>query len=186
MTALAPTTRYTPEDLLRLEQEGLYELVDGNLVEKKMNSDASKVAWIIGSHLFNHVTKSSDAGTCYPEQTFQCFPHNPDLVRRPDLAFVRAERISSVNKEGNVQVPPDLAIEVISPTDKVYELDEKLADYRSARIPLVWVVDPKARTVRVRRLGQPGIELEDTDTLTGDPVLPGFSIVVSKFFEIGT
>jgi Uma2 family endonuclease len=183
MTVLAPITRYTPLDVLHLHQEGLYELVDGNLVEKQISSDASRVAWIIGSHLFNHVSQTN-AGTCYPEQSFQCFPHHRELVRRPDLAFVGADRISKVNKEGHVQITPDLAIEVISPTDKVYELDEKLADYRSAQIPLVWVVDPKARTVRVRRIGKPSIELEETDTLTGDPVLPGFSIVVKNLFEI--
>jgi Uma2 family endonuclease len=49
MTALAPQTRFTPDDLLRLEEEGLYELVDGKLVEKPMSSDANAVAWIIGS-----------------------------------------------------------------------------------------------------------------------------------------
>ena len=182
MTALSPPTRFTPDDLLRLEEEGVYELVDGKLVEKPMSSDASKVAWIIGSHLFNHLTQT-EAGTCYPEQTFKCFPDS-DLVRRPDLAFVATGRILGVNEEGHVLIAPDLAIEVVSPTDKIYDLDEKLADYRSAQIPLVWVVDPKARTVWVRRIGQPSIELEETDTLTGDPVLPGFSIVVKKLFEI--
>ncbi len=73
---------------------------------------------------------------------------------------------------------------MVSPNDTVYQLDDKLADYRAAQIPLVWVVDPKARTVRVRRIGQPTIELEETDILTGEPVLPGFSIVVRNFFEI--
>ena len=182
MTALAPITRYAPDDLLRLQQEGLYELVDGNLVKKPMSSDASEVAWIIGSRLFIHLTQSH-AGKCYPEQTFKCFPDS-DLVRRPDLAFVAAGRVSGVNKEGHVLIAPDLAIEVVSPTDKIYDLDEKLADHRSARIPLVWVVDPKARTVWVRRIGQPSIELEETDTLTGDPVLPGFSIIVKNLFEM--
>ena len=105
MTAFAPQTLHSPDNVLRLPEDGLYELVDGALVEKQMGSEASEVAWIIGSHLFIHISRFG-GGKCYPEQAFQCFPNDPALVRRPDLAFVAAHRVADVDKEGNVKIAP--------------------------------------------------------------------------------
>jgi Uma2 family endonuclease len=80
---------FTPDDVLRLEDEGLYELVDGRLIEKPMSELAIKTAGFITVVLGNHVMPN-DLGDLYPEQTFQCFPHDPALLRRPDIAFVLA------------------------------------------------------------------------------------------------
>ena len=66
--------------------------------------------------------------------------------------------------------------------DKVFELDERIADYKSAGVKVIWIVDPKARTVRIIRPGVPTIELEEQQMLTGDPVLPGFSVLVANLF----
>jgi Uma2 family endonuclease len=181
MTVFLPPTRFTPDDVQQLEHDGLYELVDGKLVEKPMSSEANEVAWIIGGHFFVFF-RQTNAGKAYPEQTYQCFPHDPDLIRRPDLSVVITARLSSVNKVGHVTIAPDIAIEVVSPNDKVFELDEKIADYKSAGVKAIWIVDSKARTVRVIRPGEPTIELEAHQTLTGDPVLPGFSVPVADLF----
>jgi len=180
MTVSLPPTRFTPDDVLQLEDEGLYELVDGNLVEKPMSSEANAVAGAMGGHFFNFSQRNG--GRHYPEQSFQCFPQDSGLIRRPDVAFVVADRLSGVSKTGHVTIAPDIAVEVVSPNDKVYDLDEKIADYKSAGVKLIWIVDPKARTVRVIRPGAATIELEEQQTLTGDPVLPGFSVLVADLF----
>jgi Uma2 family endonuclease len=181
MTLATPRASATPDDVLALENEALFELVHGRLVEKKMSSEANEVAGIIGGLLYDH-RRATGAGKHYPQQTFQCFPHDPTLVRRPDISFVATARLAGVEKTGHVTIAPDLAIEVVSPNDKIYELDEKLDDYRKAGVKLVWIVDPKARTVRVRPLTGPTIELEETDILKGEPVLPGFAVAVSGLF----
>jgi Uma2 family endonuclease len=181
MTLATLQAASTPDDVLELETQGLFELVRGRLVEKQMSSEANEVAGIIGGLLFNYL-RASGAGKHYPEQSFQCFPHDPVLVSRPDISVVSSTRIAGVNKTGHVTIAPDLAIEVVSPNDKIFELDEKLDDYRKAAVKLVWVVDYKSRTVRVRPLGGRPAELEETDILKGDPVLPGFSVLVSELF----
>jgi Uma2 family endonuclease len=75
-----------------------------------------------------------------------------------------------------------LAVEVISPSDKIYEFEEKLVDYQKAGIPLVWEVNPELRFVRIHHLDGSSQRLKETDTLAGSPVLPYFSVVVSDLF----
>ena len=83
---------------------------------------------------------------------YQCFPHDPGLVRRPDVSFVRYGRFpGGVLPKGWAKIPPDLAVEVVSPNDTAYELEEKLEDYQKVGVPLVWVIYPNSRTVRVHR-----------------------------------
>ena len=169
----------TPEDVLRLEERGLYELVDGHLIEKQMSYAASEAAGKIAFTIMLFLKEARLEGSVLPEQSFQCFPHKPSQVRRPDVAYISASRVPSVRPDGHVKIVPDLAIEIISPNDNVYELDDKLADYRAAGIPLVWVVNPVARIIRVHRPDQPIYELRDRDVLGGDAVLPGFSAAVT-------
>jgi Uma2 family endonuclease len=176
---VATQTRFTPDDVLRLESDGLYELVDGKLVEKRMSSLASETAGLLTAELVMFL-RQSRLGKVYPEQAFKCFPHDPDLLRRPDIAFVSTDRLASVPPEGHVPIAPDLAIEVVSPTDSVYELDEKLADYRAAGVRLVWVINPKVRVARVYRADHTAADLDERDSLGGETVIPGFSVVLSK------
>ena len=178
MTAFAAPTCYTPDDVLRLEDEGLFELVNHQLVEKRMSFLANRTASIICGRLFEFVNGGS-LGVICNEQSFQCFPHDPSLIRRPDLAFISADRVAGIPDEGHVPIAPDIAIEVISPTDKVYDLDAKLADYRAAGVKLTWVVNPKLRNIRVYRLDRTTAELHADDPLSGESVLPGFSMLVN-------
>ena len=177
MTVLEAQIEHAPGDILRLEDERLIELVHGRVVEKQMSSLASKTAGIVTVEL-GIFLKKSRSGSLFPEQAFQCFPNDIGGFRRPDIAFIAAERLAEVPDDGYVPVAPDLAIEVVSPNDTIYELDEKLADYRSAGIKLVWVVNPNSRTIKVHRLDHSFAELQETDTLSGESVLPGFSILV--------
>ena len=182
MTLATPQSRYTPDDVLRLEDEGLYELVDGKLVKKEMSSLATRTAAIIATRLVNFTESSKSGDAVYTEPSFQCFAHDPDLTRRPDVALIVAGRLALVPEEGHIAIAPDLAVEVISPNDKIYEFDEKLVDYQRAKISLVWEVNPRLRFVRIHHLNGNSSRLDETGTLTGGPVLPGFSILVSELF----
>ena len=122
------------------------------------------------------------AGDVLTEQSFRCFPDDPAAVRRPDVAFIAAGHVPSPRPAGHVLVRPDLAVEVTSPNDEVDEQELKLADHRAAGIPLVWVVIPAVRMVRVIRSDGAVTQLWPGDTLAGDPVLPGFAVAVADLF----
>lgn len=164
-----------PEDLLGME--GLFELVDGELQEKQTGFDAGDTTVNVTLSLGGYV-KANGLGKVVSEVTFQCFPEKPSQVRRPDVAFVAADRLPGVPRTGHVSIRPDLVVEVSSPEDKVVDLDSKLADYQSAGIPLVWVFNPEVRIVRVFHPDGSSKLLTEADTLDGGDVLPGFAVVV--------
>ncbi len=175
-TAVATETRrYTPEDLLAMPDGKNYELVDGQLVERGMGAESS----LVGGKLFSRLDRfceDRDLGIVWPaDNGYECFPHAPGLVRRPDVSFVRRGRLpGDVSPDGWVKIPPDLAVEVVSPNDSAEQLEEKLEDYQKAGVPLLWVIYPKARKARVFRLAGPPAELEEDDVLSGEDVIPGF------------
>jgi Uma2 family endonuclease len=166
---------YTPEDLLSLPDSKGYELVDGQLVERNMGAESS---WV-GGRLFLRIGKFNEdhrQGSVFPaDNGYQCFAHSRRLVRRPDVSFVKEGRLPGDRlPTGWIRIAPDLAVEVVSPNDKAEELQEKLEDYRKARVPLVWVIYPRARVAMVYRPDGPTTELSEDSELTGEDVLPGF------------
>ena len=103
----------------------------------------------------------------------------PDTVRGLDVAFVRADRVPPDDElDGFADLSPDLAVEVLSPGDRPGRVRAKVADYLSAGVRLVWVVDPRARTVVVHVPGRPPRRHTAADRLDGGDVLPGFSCAV--------
>ena len=171
----------TPEELVRINgrlREGIFELVDGKLVRKPVSATASlaagKVILRLGMYLLDR-----PIGHVFTEQEYQCFPTRPKHIRIPDVSFVLSHRMPSPWPDGYLRFVPDLAVEVVSPTDLVYSLDDKLEEYRSVGFPLVWTINPDGRLVRVHRPGQPIVELRDGDVLTADPLLPGFAVPVA-------
>ena len=117
-TAVATKTRYTPEDLLAMPDGKSYELVDGQLVERNMGAESS---WVGGQLLIRLGSYCEEHGLGWAlpaDNGFQCFAHDPGLVRKPDVSFVRYGRLpGEVLPKGWIKIPPDLAVEVVSPND---------------------------------------------------------------------
>jgi Uma2 family endonuclease len=181
-TAVATEARrYTPEDLLALPDEKRYELVDGRLVERNMGAESSRVGLRLASRL-DRFCEGHDVGTVWPaDNGYQCFPHAPGLVRRPDVSVVKQGRLpGDVLPKGWVRIRPDLAVEVVSPNDTAEELEEKLDDYDKAGVPLVWVIYPEARKARVFRIDGPPAVLAEEDELRGENIIPGFRCPLSE------
>jgi len=108
----------------------------------------------------------------------------PHTVRVPDASFVRADRLPVGGLgPGLLKLAPDLAIEVLSPSERASELEQKLHDYRTCGTPLIWVLDPVQRTVMVVANNSPLHWLREVDSLDGADVVPGFSCCVSELFE---
>jgi Uma2 family endonuclease len=174
--------RYSPEDLLRLPDGVNFELVDGQLVERQMGTESSWVAVqlviLLGAHC-----KARNLGWVFgADASFQCFPDAPDKVRKPDVSFVRLDRLAGGPPKGHCRVAPDLAVEVISPNELYSEVEEKVAEYLAAGVQLVWVIDPPTRSARVHRADGTVANLGAGDELSGESVVPGFHCPVADLF----
>ena len=108
----------------------------------------------------------------------------PQTVRVPDVSFVRARRLPAGGfGPGLLKVAPDLAVEVLSPSETATSLEEKLGDYRGAGTALIWVIDPERRTVMVVSDDAPARWLTVGETLDGANVLPEFRCAVVALFD---
>lgn len=183
MSTTAVPTQYTPEDLLSLPDANRFELVDGQLVERNMSAQSSWVGAKLNHILWTYCESTSCGDIYQADCSYQCFPDAPEKVRRPDGSFVLRGRLPKDQFEhGHVRIAPDLVIEVVSPNDLVYEVDEKVEEYLSAGVRLVWVVNPESRIVEVHRANGSVSKLHDPETLSGEDVIAGFSCVIRDLF----
>jgi Uma2 family endonuclease len=109
---------------------------------------------------------------------------DPDTVRGPDVSYWSAARLPlDQNPEGYPDVAPDLAVEILSPSNRLARIREKMRELFQRGVRMVWVVDPDDRTVVVYRSLDEGRLLHETATLDGEDVLPGFRCPVAEFFS---
>jgi Uma2 family endonuclease len=108
---------------------------------------------------------------------------NPDTVRGPDVSYWSVERLPlDLEPQGYPDVSPDLAVEVLSPTNRASTIRDKLQEYFERGVRMVWIVDPEDRTVRVYRSLDEGRIFHENATLDGEDVLPGFRVKVAELF----
>ena len=148
----------TPEDLLRMEDEGKgYELVSGEPRELAVSKESSYVAGKIHYRIQQHC-EARRPGWVFPEGTsYRCFPHDEDRVRRPDTSFIRLDRMTAEQyyEDGYCTIVPDLAVEVVSPNDNAEEVEEKNEDWLTAGVKVLLVVYPNLRLIRALRQAPP-------------------------------
>lgn len=160
------------------------ELVRGRI---QMMTPASVAHGLVSGTVFRLLSTyvwQHRLGACFADSTGYTLPNLPNTVRAPDASFVRADRLQPMRVDsGFHQIAPDLAVEVLSPSESATVLTEKLADYRVAGTPLVWVIDPAQRTVEVFATGESSVTLGTQDTLTGGDLVPGFTCGVGELFE---
>lgn len=180
------TKLMTADELLMMPDDGFrYELVKGEL--KRMpptGTEHGEVTMELAAPLHRYV-KLNKLGRVYAAETGFKLESDPDTVRAPDIAFVRAERIQATGSmQGYGEGAPDLAVEVLSPGNTKREMAEKVADYFAAGARLVWIVNPKSKTIAVHRSPTDIVTLTEQDTLDGDEVVPGFQIAVAEIFAV--
>ena len=176
---MAPTTAeqpITPEQLLAMPNSNTLELVDGQIVEKNVSVMSSQTEGLI-YHRLRSFVDAHPVAEVYPASLgYRCFPDDPNKVRKPDVSVVRNERLRELPDPdpGFMPIVPDLAVEVVSKNDTVYEIDEKVREYHDAGFPLVWVVDPKLPAIMVHPRGGRLTTLTADDQATAEQALPGF------------
>lgn len=162
----------------------MIESIDGKPVEKKNMGAISSLNILNAIILIRQFAKEHKLGRVFEGHTgYRCFPDRPKMVRKPDASFVAESRLPDGKvPRGDFTIPPDLAVELISPHDRAEEVEEKVQLYLGAGVKLVWIVYPESRSVTVRRMDGTTTVLRHTDTLSGETVLPGFTCVVGELF----
>lgn len=174
----------TGKELMDLPDDGhRYELVKGELCTMTpAGRKHGEIAMTLGIMLGNYV-RSHGLGTVCAAETGFYLSRDPDTVRAPDVSFVAQERIPA---EADVNdywpIAPDLAVEVVSPSDQTAEVLAKVSEYLKAGTRLVWVVYPQTQTIVVYRPSAEVRLLSVGDMLEGEDVVPGFACPVAEVF----
>ena len=179
---MAITQRMTVAEFAAMPREGLWELIDGEPVEVTPAAGrSSRIGGRLYARLANHV-EPTGLGWAFPADAGFILFEDRAVVRSPDAAFVRRERLPE-EPEGFVPLAPDFAAEVLSPSDRRPDALAKVAMYRQAGVQLVWLIDPARRTVTVFQPDDVIITQGETDILDAGDVIPGFRVPVAEIFS---
>ncbi|MDE0316284.1 MAG: Uma2 family endonuclease [Candidatus Poribacteria bacterium] len=168
----------TLKEFLESDLEG-YEYIKGELIPMPPTSIehgniSSNIQWYLQSHV-----RTNELGRVYTSDTgFRV----GERVLMPDVAFIPTSKLPD-DQRAIFSIPPELAIEVISPTDSLTKVVEKALAYLEAGTLLVWIIEPTGKTVTVFRSETDITTLTRKDTLTGEDVVEGFSCPVAQLFE---
>ena len=173
----------TAEELWAMPNNARRELVRGEVrTMAPAGFEHGAVIINVAAPLANYV-KAQRLGVVLGAETGFVLKRNPDIVRGADVAFVAASRIPAAGLPTKFwEGAPDLAVEVVSPGDTVEEVEEKVDDYLTAGTHLVWVVNPKRKTITVHKPAANPLVLRVQDTLEGADVVPGFRCNVADIF----
>ena len=176
----------TADELLRLPRgTWRYELVGGEL--RRMTPAGhvhGRVAAEVGAELTLFVRRTN-LGETYAAETGFLLRREPDTVRAPDAAFVSHERLEAMTlqPEGYFPGPPDLAVEVLSPSDTDRDVTAKIADWLDCGCRAVLVLDPAERAARLHRPGRALGDFTSRDIVTLPDLLPGWSLDLADLFR---
>lgn len=181
---MTSTQLVTANDLEAMGSDARFELIQGVLHEMSPSSYRSNVVLArLGAALFAHVDRLRLGQVTFGEAGF-VLERDPDTVVAPDVAFVRRDRLPDpIPERGFFAGAPDLAIEIVSPTDEPGDLRRKQALYERAGVPLVWWIDPEQRTATVHATGQPVRHLTESEALDGASVVHGFILSLAGLFQ---
>ncbi len=174
--------RATLADVVRLNEQGMhYELIDRTLVEKAMGWRESLIAGYLIGLLGSFVRKRNLGLVSGSDGFVELFA---SLVRAPDVAFVSWERLPDghVPEAAIPTLIPDLAVEVLSTGNTFAEMSRKRREYFYAGVRLVWMIDPRMRTVAVYTSIDEYHLLTENEVLTGGMVLPEFELRLADLF----
>lgn len=183
MVAPSPAKLYTVEDLDGLPDDGTqYELHEGKLIAMPPSQRNSTEIAVEFVRVLANFVRGKKVGYVSGADGGYILARNPDIVFAPDAGFIIRDRAGG-RDEGYFQAAPDLAVEVISPSDRASAVRKKLEQYFEHGTRLVWVVYPDTRTIDVHtKDGSRRLSVEHT--LDGGEVLPGFSASVTDIFSI--
>ena len=172
----------TAEELIELQDDGhRHELVKGVLLT--MSPPATEHGKVQAAIIFflKSFAQAKELGTVYGESGFK-LETDPDTVLAPDASFIRSDRVGAASK-GYHFGAPDLAVEVISPSERKSKVEQKTQQWLSLGTRAVWLIRPQSRTVEVVLANGQRTVFTEADELVDDLVIPGFRVPVADIFR---
>jgi Uma2 family endonuclease len=187
MSTVISSPLMTTEEMLALPENGVdRELIRGKLREKPMtmrNRRHSRVENRTGTVLENWLeTRPKPRGEIVSGEAGLRLCRDPDTTVGIDVAYVSAEVAAIEPEAAFFEGPPVLAVEIPSPSDTHQDVDEKVELFLESGVAIVWIVNPRFRTVTVYRPGAAPVMFSGTQELTAEPHLPGFRVPVDQLF----
>lgn len=183
MVTSIPDLRFQIDELEnRMPERIRWRLIQGELF---MMSPAGgqhgavchNLAFILGSYI-----KQSKAGYAFGAETGFVLARNPDTMLAPDASFITADRAELIT-EKFIDGPPDLAVEVISPSQSAPNATEKAEQWLELGTQMVWLVWPRKRCITVHEAGKPDRTFEPGQSITDVPFMPGFVCAVAEVLD---
>jgi Uma2 family endonuclease len=182
MSAITQKKLLTAEEFFQLpgpSDGSQQELVRGEIVTMPPPGGLHGVTCSKTDRRLGAFIDSGPGGTLVCNDTGFITERNPDSVRGPDLSYWTKERLQEI-PVGYIEMPPDMLVEVLSPSNTSKKIRAKLQEYFKRGVRLVWVIAPEDRTITIYRNADEGRLLHETATVTGEDVLPGFTCKVSE------
>ena len=186
LRSVDPNRLYTADEFMELAgSDPSWELIEGKIEPVCAAAwDSARVTMRFSTYLAMYVETRQLGLVWVAEASFR-LKENPDTVVQPDVAFVRPERMEGQRPGTFFAGTPDLAVEVRSPSDRLAALTRKMTRYLDTGAQLTWLVDPRSQQVYVRQAGEDvATVLRGDDVLTGEDVVPGFSLPLPVLFDI--
>lgn len=168
-----------------LDARYFFEIVNGKRTENApMGAYANLLAAYLSS-VINHYAMPRNLGFAATETLHRL---GDEKSRRPDVSFMRTANMPDIaalqSDPAELPIVPDLAVEVISPSNTADEIEEKILDYFSAGVQLVWVIYPRQHRVHVFETSEKSQILKEIDSLDGGAVIPGFTLKLADLFKL--
>lgn len=183
MTIASERKIWTDEEFMALPEDGRYELVNGELVN--MGNSGMEHGYIASNLIIflGGLVRSQKLGVICDSST--AFAMKTGNKRSPAVSFIAKARLQGVKRlpRGYFQGSPDLAVEILFPSNTVEEIHDKSVEYFQNGTRLVWVIHPDEQYVLVYHSPSPDRLLRLENSLDGEEVVPGFSLAVAELFE---
>jgi Uma2 family endonuclease len=163
-----------------------YELVDGELIA--IMGARPGHAWLIieVGHLLREHVRATGAGAVFADiWCHLSLPYDRERLRAPDVAYFGPEKLPLIRHDEIPRVPPDLAVEIHSPTNyrKRGDFQQRVRDFVEAGVPLLWTIHPDARYAMVYRPDGSARMVREAEVLEGEDILPGFTLEFGRLLN---
>jgi Uma2 family endonuclease len=161
-----------------------FELVRGEVIELPAPTKPHGFVCASVARLLGNYTIQRSKGYVTTNDSGVVLERDPDTVRGPDVAvYEDADTFAELHPKYG-EVPPRLAVEVLSPNDRAGKVLRKITDYLTHGVDLVWLIDPEDRTVTVHQPNRSPSLVKEGQELTGEDVLPGLRVPVADLFRL--